>query len=110
MCAAEGEKQDSMKQDLLLGVGGVDYCPKLPNDIQSRRTIDPAVTIARGRSTCMRPQYLPHLNTCLDFVRTPVAWQDAKSSSTDRAASPAPTKSSQKKRISPKKFRWGPGM
>ncbi|OLP98554.1 hypothetical protein AK812_SmicGene18999 [Symbiodinium microadriaticum] len=31
--------------------------------------------------------------------------QDAKSSSTDRAASPAPTKSSQKKRISPKKFR-----
>lgn len=31
--------------------------------------------------------------------------QDAKSSSTDRAASPAPTKSSQKKRISPKKLR-----
>ncbi|CAE7204449.1 ugtp-1 [Symbiodinium sp. CCMP2592] len=31
--------------------------------------------------------------------------QDAKSSSTDRGASPAPTKSSQKKRISPKKLR-----
>ena len=63
---------------------------------------------------CHTPSVEHLLGLCehLDLgVGSPVswAWQDAKSSSTDRGASPAPTKSSQKKRISPK-LRWGPGI